>query len=272
LEVFRRMARRRTKKEKKQHLKGDQFRDGMFKLGKGIKEYQHLILLVLAIAVLLYVVLRLRGQQSEETASKAIAILRAQTETGPEELRKLAQEVGGTSLEPWVLLRLGRNLYDLYQKQDALLNDKVRLNEARKVFQDVLTRFPKNHSTVYISKQALDTIDKELSYDAPEDLRDAYEKTLDAAAGQIGGAAPPGAPGVPRVRPGRREPPAAGPSGNQTPEKVEAPPEEAPPAAQPPEKAVPPSAPSEEQTPEQPTGSDEGPGETEPPVTPTQTP
>ena len=170
------MARRKAKKERKKYLKEDHFRDSMLTAGKQVKEYRYLILLSAAVIVLLVVLLAMRTRRREEQLANATEIIKRGAAVGPEELKQLSLKVKDEPIEPWILLRYGNKLYELYLKEDALKNDKVRLQEAKKVFADVISRFPDNGSAVFLAKKALETVERELSYEPPEALRKAFER------------------------------------------------------------------------------------------------
>ncbi len=193
------MARRKKKKEKKQHLKEEKFRDTMLDIGKWVKEYRYPLLLGIAVVAILFVLLSMRAERQENLLTYAHSVLRKESVVGPKELKDLAQKVAGDPIEPWVILRLGTTLYDLYQKEDALTGDKGRLKEAKKTFEDVMARFPYNGSAVFTAKKALETIDEELTYEPADAVKDAYE-----------GAAPTPAP-RPTARPQRTPPRGATP-------------------------------------------------------------
>jgi hypothetical protein len=171
------LARRKKKKEKKQHLKEEKFRDTMLEIGKWVKEYRYPLLLGIAVVAILFVLLSMRAERRENLLTYAHSILRKESVATPKALKDLAQKVSGDPLEPWVLLRLGTTLYDLYQKEDALTGDKGRLKEAKKSFEDVVNRFPDNGSAVFVAKKALETIEEELSYEPADAVKNAYEGT-----------------------------------------------------------------------------------------------
>jgi hypothetical protein len=188
------LARRKKKKDKKKHLKEEKFRDTMLEIGKWVKEYRYPLLLGIAVVAILFVLLSMRRERQETLLTYAHNVLKKGSVVGPKELKDLAQKVSGDPIEPWVLLRLGTTLFDLYQKEDALTGDKGRLEEAKKTYQDVVARFPENGSAVYVAKRALKEIDEELQYEPADAVKDAFEGT---------GPAP-----RPTVRP-RRAPPRA---------------------------------------------------------------
>ena len=170
------MARKKTKKDRKKHLKEDQFRETMLGVGAQLKEYRYLILLACAVIVLFVVLLSMRAERKEKEIAYAAQLIKPGTVTGPVELQKLIKQVEGTSIEPWVLLRYGTKLYELYQKEDSLSGEKGRLLEAKSVFEDLKKRFPDNGSTAYLAGKTLELIEKELAYDPPEGLKKAYER------------------------------------------------------------------------------------------------
>lgn len=224
------MARRKKKKEKKQHLKEEKFRDTMLEIGKWVKEYRYPLLLGIAVVAILFVLLSMRAERRENLLTYAHNVLRRESVAGPKDLKDLAQKMSGDPIEPWVLLRLGTTLYDLYQKEDALTGDKGRLKEAKKSFEDVVARFPENGSAVFVAKKALEAIEVELSYKPDETVKDAFDGPAIPRQRQ----APPPRKTTPRVPAPRKTPPIKKPV--KTPEKPA--PEVKPPVQQipPPEK------------------------------------
>ena len=226
------MARRRTKKERKKHLKEDQFRDSMLSVGKQVKEYRYLILLAAAVVVLLFVLLSMRARRRQDQISHAADLIKRGALVGPEELKDLSEKVKGEPIEPWILLRYGAKLYELYQKEDALKGDKVRLEEAKKIFEHVRKDFADNGSAAFFAREALQVIEKEQSYDMPENIRKAYERKM----------APPRKPATPPIKTPRIPPPKKPDTpkspqeqpvpekteGNESPGKPESPPEKKP--------------------------------------------
>lgn len=170
------MARRRTKKERKKHLKEDQFRDTMLNLGKGFKEYRYLILLSAAVVTLLIVLLSIRAERRGENIAYATEMIKRGANVGPEELSQLVEKVKGEPIEPWIMIRYGTKLFDLYQKEDSLKGDRTRLEEARKVFKEITTRFPHNGSAAFVARKSLDLIEKEMLYEPPEALKKAFAR------------------------------------------------------------------------------------------------
>jgi len=189
----RKLARRKKKKEKKKHLKEEKFRDTMLEIGKWVKEYRYPLLLGIAVVAILFVLLSMRSERRENLLTYAHNVLRKDSVVGPKELKDLVQRVEGEPIEPWVMLRLGTTLYDLYQKEDALTGDKTRLKEARKSFEDVVARFPANGSAVFVAQKALKTINEELAYEPANAVKDAFEGTAPV----------PRTPPVPRKTPPR---------------------------------------------------------------------
>ena len=173
------MARRRTKKERKKHLKENLFRESMFTIGRQLKEYRYLILMFVAVVVLFAVLLSMRSERRQEQLSLTAAILNQKDPApGADELKQHVEKVKGEGLEPWVLLRYGTELYELYLKEDSMTGNKERLDEARRVLNGVIADFPDNGSVTYLAGKALELIEEESSYTIPEDLKKAYEKQL----------------------------------------------------------------------------------------------
>jgi len=172
------MARRKTKKEKKQQLKEDSFRDTILDAGKAFKEYKYLILLTAAVIVLFAVLFSMRAERKEKDMITAANIIKPNTNAGPEELKKQAAKVSGQPLESWILIRQGSALYKLYQKEGSLAGEKTRLHDAKKVYEDVLKRFGNEGSAVYIAKNAIEQINKELEFEYPEAVKKAYERKI----------------------------------------------------------------------------------------------
>ncbi len=216
------MARRKTKKERKKYLKEDQFRETMLSVGGQLKEYRYLILLACAVVVLFVVLLSMRSERRAKELAYAAQLIKPGTATGPVELKKLTEQVKGTSIEPWVLLRYGTKLYELYQKEDSLSGEKERLREAKSAFEEITTRFPENGSAAYLASRALELIEEEMAYEPPEALKKAYERATNP----------------PRRRvPPKKVPKPVPPNVQKEPEKPKEPAEpEPPPEEQPPPK------------------------------------
>jgi hypothetical protein len=239
------MTRRKTKKDRKKHLKEDQFRESMLTVLRQIKEYRYLVLLGAAIVVLLFVLITMRTTRREKELSRAVDLISPNRLAGPLELKNLSKKVAGEPIEPWVLVRYGTKLYDLHQKEDFLKGDKKRLNEAKKVFEDVVARFPDAGSPTYVARKALELIERELPYEPSEGLRKAQEPT----------------PGQPRrpARPKRQPRPRTPPKKAAKPKMLKPPEEEKPPMkiekpkpAQAPEKGEPAAQPRKPEAPKPP--------------------
>jgi hypothetical protein len=254
------LARRKKKKEKKQFLKEEKFRDSMLELGKWVKEYRYPLLLGIAVIAILFVLLSMRSERRENLLAYAHNVLRKDSIVGPKELKDLAQRVEGEPIEPWVMLRLGTTLYDLYQKEDALTGDKTRLKEARKSFEGVLARFPGNGSAVFVARKALDTIDKELAYKPPDAVRDAFEGAAPVQQTPAGPREGPARGATPRKAPQPKKPEKTAQSGKpgQPDAQKPAPEEKAAAGEKPPAEQEPPS---KEEKREEPSGQ---PGSSEP--------
>jgi hypothetical protein len=214
------MARKRTKKERKKHLKEDQFRETMFSVTKVLKEYRYILLLGVAIVVLLFVLVSMRAERQKQEVTFAADLASPNTPAGPVELKDRAEKVKGQAIEPWILLRLGTKLYELYQKEDAIKGDKTRLEEAKKIFEDIKRRFPDSGSPAHVAGRALEVINEEIAYEPTEKLK----KALEIGAGKQRRTPAP-RPGATRTPP--RTPPERPPvPPRRVPLKKEPPPEE----------------------------------------------
>jgi hypothetical protein len=159
----------------------------------------------------------MRAERRREQISYASELIKRGAAVGPEELKPLSEKVRGEPIEPWILLRYGTKLYELYQKEDALTGEKGRLNEAKKVFEDIINRFPDNGSAVCLARNTLELIEKELLYEPPEALRKAYERATN----------PPPRPVLPKKRAKKPASPRK-PEKPKEPEVPASPPEEVP--------------------------------------------